>query len=112
MIVVPTEAIVRDERGTSVFVAANDTSGTVAQRREVELGPDAGATVVLRSGVEPGDRIIVSGASELAEGGARPASPKRGLRWRSPAARPRPRNAPDASPARSTSAAVEPRREP
>ena len=68
VIVVPTEAIVRDERGTSVFVAANDTSGTVASRREVELGPDAGDTVVLRSGVEPGDRIIVSGAADLTEG--------------------------------------------
>ena len=68
VIVVPTEAIVRDERGTSVFVAANDTSGTVASRREVVLGPDAGETVVLRSGVEPGDKIIVSGAGDLAEG--------------------------------------------
>ncbi len=44
VIVVPTEAVVRDERGTSVFVVSNDTSGTVASRRVVELGPNAGAT--------------------------------------------------------------------
>ncbi len=68
VIVVPSEAIVRDERGTSVFVVASDTSGTIASRRVVELGPNAGATIVLRSGVEPGDKIIVSGAGDLAEG--------------------------------------------
>ena len=68
VIVVPTEAVVRDERGTSVFVVANDTSGAVARRRPVELGPDAGDTVVLRSGVEAGDRVIVSGAADLTEG--------------------------------------------
>jgi len=67
-IVVPTEAVVRDERGTSVFVVAQDTAGAVASRRVVELGPNAGDTVVLRSGVEAGDQIIVSGAGELAEG--------------------------------------------
>ena len=67
-IVVPTEAVVRDERGTSVFVAAADTAGTVARRRPVELGPDAGATVVVRSGLDAGDRVIVSGAGDLTEG--------------------------------------------
>jgi multidrug efflux pump subunit AcrA (membrane-fusion protein) len=51
-----------------VFVVAQDTAGAVASRRVVELGPNAGDTVVLRSGVEAGDQIIVSGAGELAEG--------------------------------------------
>ena len=68
VIVVPTEAVVRDERGTSVFVAAAADSGAVASRRVVELGPDAGETVVIRSGLEPGDRVIVSGAGDLNEG--------------------------------------------
>ena len=68
VIVVPTEAVVRDERGTSVFVVARDSSGAVASRRVVELGPNAGETVVLRSGVEAGDQIIVSGAGDIAEG--------------------------------------------
>ena len=66
---VPQEAVVRDERGTSVFVAvAGQGSGTVAARRVVELGPSSGDEVVLTSGVEAGDRIIVSGQSSLAEG--------------------------------------------
>ncbi len=68
VITVPTEAVVRDERGTSVFVVAQDPSGAVASRRVVELGPNAGDTVVIRSGVEPGQQIIVSGAGDLAEG--------------------------------------------
>ena len=68
VIVVPTEAVVRDERGTSVFVVARDSAGSVASRRVVELGPNAGETVVLRSGVEAGDQIIVSGAGDIAEG--------------------------------------------
>ena len=68
VIVVPNTAVVRDERGTSVFVVAQDTAGTVARRQPVELGPDAGETVVVRSGLDAGDRVIVSGASDLAEG--------------------------------------------
>ena len=68
VIVAPTEAVVRDERGTSVFVVARDSSGAVAARRVVDLGANAGETVVIRSGVEAGDQIIVSGAGDLAEG--------------------------------------------
>ena len=66
---VPQEAVVRDERGTSVFVAVpGEGTGTVAARRVVELGPSSGDEVVLTSGVQAGDRIIVSGQSDLAEG--------------------------------------------
>ncbi len=105
VIVVPTEAIVRDERGTSVFVVANDTSGTVASRRVVELGPDAGETVVIRSGVQAGDQIVVSGAADLAEGErVRVTETRPGT-----AGRRRPASA-DAS-TRPTAAAVEPRSE-
>ena len=66
---VPQEAIIRDERGTSVFIAVTDAGGTtVVERRVVELGPDSGDQVVLLDGVEPGDRVIVSGQSGIAEG--------------------------------------------
>jgi multidrug efflux pump subunit AcrA (membrane-fusion protein) len=68
VIVVPSEAIVRDERGTSVFIVTQDSTGAVASRRVVELGPNAGETIVIRSGVAAGDRIIVSGAGSLTEG--------------------------------------------
>ncbi|MEL6615614.1 MAG: efflux RND transporter periplasmic adaptor subunit, partial [Bacteroidota bacterium] len=68
-IVVPQQAVIRDERGASVFVATTDANGnTVAERRPVELGPNAGAEIVLTSGVASGDRIIVSGQTSLADG--------------------------------------------
>ncbi|MEM6326270.1 MAG: efflux RND transporter periplasmic adaptor subunit [Bacteroidota bacterium] len=68
-IVVPQEAVVRDERGTSVFIAVTDEGGrTVAERRPVELGPASGEQIVLASGVSAGDRIIVSGQTSLADG--------------------------------------------
>ena len=66
---VPQEAVLRDERGTSVFVAVDgEGARTVAARRVVELGPSSGDEVVLTSGVRPGDRVIVSGQADLAEG--------------------------------------------
>ena len=66
---VPQQAVLRDERGTSVFVAvAGEGAATVAARRVVELGPSSGDEVVLTSGVQAGDRIIVSGQTDLAEG--------------------------------------------
>ncbi|OZC03774.1 efflux RND transporter periplasmic adaptor subunit [Rubricoccus marinus] len=68
-IVVPQEAVIRDERGTSVFVAVTDANGrSVAERRPVELGPNAGDRIVLLSGVSSGDRIIVSGQTSLNDG--------------------------------------------
>jgi RND family efflux transporter MFP subunit len=68
-ITVPTEAVVRDERGESVFVVEEDSAGVPrAARRPVELGPTSGTEVVLTAGVRPGERIIVSGQSGLAEG--------------------------------------------
>ncbi|WP_420456527.1 efflux RND transporter periplasmic adaptor subunit [Rubrivirga sp.] len=109
VIVVPTEAVVRDERGTSVFVVAQDTSGAVASRRVVELGPDAGDTVVLRSGVQAGDQIIVSGAGDLAEGDrVRVTETREVAQQLGPS---RPSGDRSAAASRPTSAAVDPRSE-
>ncbi len=68
VVVVPQEAVVRDERGTSVFVAEGPEGSAAAVRREVELGPTSGDNVVIRSGVRTGEAVIVSGQSGLAEG--------------------------------------------
>ena len=71
VVVVPRDAVVRDERGTSVFVATAGPNGTqVAARRVVRLGPTAGANVVVLSGVRTGESILVSGQSGIAEGDA------------------------------------------
>ena len=87
-IAVPQEAVVRDERGASVFVAVTAPGGrTVAARREVTLGPVNGDQIVLTSGVDPGDRVIVSGQSSLAEGDAVRPTTLRSEPARRPAAR-------------------------
>ena len=64
VITVPQETIIRDERGTSVFVVADG----LAARRVVEVGPMSGDEVVILSGVQAGDQIVVSGQADLAEG--------------------------------------------
>ena len=67
-IAIPLDAVVRDERGESVFVVTDGEGGAVATRRPVETGPIAGASVVVTDGLRAGDRVIVSGQSTVAEG--------------------------------------------
>jgi RND family efflux transporter MFP subunit len=71
VLTVPLAAVVRDERGTSVYVVREDTTGSgalVAARQPVELGPTAGSSVVVQSGLEAGARVIASGQSTVTEG--------------------------------------------
>ena len=69
VISVPQDAVVRDERGTSVFVVSTDSVGAfVAARRVVELGPQSGPNVVIRSGLRDGEQVITSGQGGLSEG--------------------------------------------
>ena len=71
VVVVPRDAVVRDGDATAVMVAVRGPQGgTVAERREVELGPTSGPNVVVLSGVRTGESIVVSGQSGLAEGAA------------------------------------------
>jgi membrane fusion protein (multidrug efflux system) len=71
VIALPLGAIVRDERGASVYVVREDTTGAgglVAARQPVVLGPTAGSSVVISSGLEPGARVIATGQSTVTEG--------------------------------------------
>jgi RND family efflux transporter MFP subunit len=63
-IVVPQDALVRVEDGYVVFV---DEDG-VAREREVAVGPSQNNRVVVESGLEAGDRLIVVGHRTVAEG--------------------------------------------
>ncbi|MDT0631931.1 efflux RND transporter periplasmic adaptor subunit [Rubrivirga litoralis] len=71
-LVLPQDAVVRDERGTSVFVAvpADTADVFVAERRAVRLGASSGGEVVVAEGLRVGDRVVVSGQSSLADGDA------------------------------------------
>ncbi len=50
------------------YVAEGGDAGTVARQRVVEPGPVVGNDYVIRSGLKPGERLIVSGVQRIAEG--------------------------------------------
>ena len=106
-LVLPQDAVVRDERGTSVFVVVpGDSAGVeLARRREVTLGATSGGQVVVTQGLRAGDRVVVRGQSELADGDA-----VRVEGTRAAGARPATLGARSTASARAPLAAVEPRR--
>jgi membrane fusion protein (multidrug efflux system) len=61
VIVVPQDVVIRTEGGYQVFVAAQDDRGLFAEARPVVLGPSFENEVVVESGLEPGERLIVTG---------------------------------------------------
>lgn len=66
---VPLVAVNRISGQFFVFVVEpGEGGGTVARQRSVELGPLAGNDYVLRSGLKPGERLIVSGVQKVADG--------------------------------------------
>lgn len=68
VIAVPLNAIVRDERGTSVYVAVEKDGHLEALRRPVTLGPSSNGHTVILEGLEAGDQIVASGQSSIEEG--------------------------------------------
>ncbi|MDZ7779549.1 MAG: efflux RND transporter periplasmic adaptor subunit [Gemmatimonadota bacterium] len=69
VVVVPQDALVRVEDGYVLFVAEEaDGDGPRARTRQVELGPSQNNRVVVESGLEPGDRLIVVGQRSVAGG--------------------------------------------
>jgi membrane fusion protein (multidrug efflux system) len=67
-LVVPQEALVRVETGFVLFVVDGEGDGATASVRSVELGPAQRNQVVVRSGLEVGDRVIVVGQKQVANG--------------------------------------------
>jgi RND family efflux transporter MFP subunit len=65
VLVVPTDALLRDELSAYVVVAGDDRR---AHRRDVRAGLATSALVEIVTGLEAGERVIVGGASDLSEG--------------------------------------------
>jgi len=63
--VMPTSAVQRGAPGTFVYLVQPDNTVKV---RVVELGPVNGETVAVKSGLAPGDRVVVDGADKLRDG--------------------------------------------
>lgn len=64
LVVIPRDAILPGQRTNHVFVVADDR----ARKREVELGPDQGLLVAVRSGLAVGDLLVVRGQRALRDG--------------------------------------------
>lgn len=63
--VVPAKSVVIEKGGAYVFVIRRDS---IAERRLIELGPEAGNRVIVERGVVPGENIVVEGFHKLAHG--------------------------------------------
>lgn len=71
---VPVVSVTRINGRYFVFVAETAEGGTVARQRPVDLGAVVGNDYVVRSGLEAGDRLIVSGVQKIGDG--MPVSPQ------------------------------------
>lgn len=68
VVAVPQEAVLRTETGYVVFIASGEGGQAVAESRPVVMGPTRNNRVVIESGLEPGDRVIVVGQLKVAAG--------------------------------------------
>jgi membrane fusion protein, multidrug efflux system len=69
-LVVPRHAVLRRERGYLVYVAVRSETGWRAEARPVVPGVARGDEVVIESGLEPGERVVVVGQQRVAHGDA------------------------------------------
>ena len=68
-VVIPVNALRKGPEGDHVWVVDADAGGVLrAHERKVQSGPMLGETVIVRSGVEAGQRLAASGSFKLREG--------------------------------------------
>jgi membrane fusion protein, multidrug efflux system len=67
-ILIPQEAVLREEGGFVVYVIGEREGAPVAERREVVLGASQGNRVVIATGLTAGERLIVVGHQKVAPG--------------------------------------------
>jgi len=65
VVVVPSAAIQRNDKGTIVYVVKDDSTVTV---RPVQTGATEGLNVAVTSGLQAGERVIVDGVDRIREG--------------------------------------------
>lgn len=69
-IVVPANTVQQANNLSYVYVAEQTENGWVARNREVQTGYNYGNDLQITSGLEPGERLITSGYTNLADGAA------------------------------------------
>jgi RND family efflux transporter MFP subunit len=65
---IPITAVVRINGKYFCFVAESSPQGTVARQRPIDVGDLMGNDYVVKSGLSPGDRLIVSGIQKIGDG--------------------------------------------
>lgn len=65
---VPLEAVLQTDEGRIAFVAVEGEDGPVAERRTVAVGPESRGHILIESGIESGEAVIVSGQNALGDG--------------------------------------------
>ncbi|MFM8479055.1 MAG: efflux RND transporter periplasmic adaptor subunit [Planctomycetaceae bacterium] len=75
-LLIPEESLASDQGRPFVFLAVEKEGRTVAEARYLEPGPLQGALRVVRSGLEPQDRVIVTGLQRLRRNAEVDAKPK------------------------------------
>lgn len=68
VLVVPRVAVVRDEDGSSVFVVDRSRERASVMRRYVTTGPVYAGRVVIQSGLQAGEEVVVAGQNTLTAG--------------------------------------------
>ncbi|MBL7979742.1 MAG: efflux RND transporter periplasmic adaptor subunit [Bacteroidetes Order II. Incertae sedis bacterium] len=68
VIVIPETAIMRDEEGTSVFIAKPEGRKKVAKRVSISIGPSQEGKTVVFSGINAGDEVVTNGQNNVSEG--------------------------------------------
>ena len=67
-VVIPQEALVRVVDGYVAFVVEEEDGNSIVRSRNVELGPTQSNRALIRSGLTPGERLIVVGQQSVAAG--------------------------------------------
>ena len=67
-LVIPLVAVTRIGGQYFVYVAEDSEKGTVARQRPVSLGEVTGEDYLVRSGLKPGERVIVSNLQKIGDG--------------------------------------------
>jgi membrane fusion protein, multidrug efflux system len=67
-ITIPVSSLQSDEKGKFVLVAVQEGAKLVARKKEVVIGELYGNNLEIRSGLQPGDKLITEGAQGLYDG--------------------------------------------
>ncbi len=67
-LVIPGNAITRNEAGLAIYVIEQREEGSFAQRRSITVGPEYANRVVVTSGLTAGETVVIRGQSTLGDG--------------------------------------------